>query len=65
MQPIKQFVSLACLAGFLSVSPSAWSAETVNIGIVTAPNFVHTFAAQKFKEEVDKALPGKLSLIHI
>ena len=63
MQPIKQFVSLACLAGFLSVSPSAWSAETVNIGIVTAPNFVHTFAAQKFKEEVDKALPGKYDIV--
>jgi tripartite ATP-independent transporter DctP family solute receptor len=63
MQHIKQFVSLACLTGFLSVSPAAWSAETVNIGIVTAPNFVHTFAAQKFKEEVDKALPGKYDIV--
>jgi tripartite ATP-independent transporter DctP family solute receptor len=45
------------------VSPSAWSAETVNIGIVTAPNFVHTYAAQKFKEEVDKALPGKYDIV--
>jgi tripartite ATP-independent transporter DctP family solute receptor len=41
----------------------ALAAEKVNIGIVTAPNFVHTIAATKFKEELDKALPGKYEVI--
>lgn len=59
---IKLLVSLTCLAG-LSVSPIAWSAEKVNIGIVTGPTFVHTYAAQKFKEELDKALPGKYDVV--
>ena len=39
------------------------AAEKVNIGIVTAPNFVHTIAATKFKEELDKALPGKYDVV--
>lgn len=60
---IKHILSLACLTGIVAVSPAAWSAEKVNIGIVTGPSFVHTFAAQKFKEEVDKALPGKYDVV--
>jgi tripartite ATP-independent transporter DctP family solute receptor len=59
---IRLLVSLACLIG-LSVSPPAWSAEKVNIGVVTGPTFVHTYAAQKFKEELDKALPGKYDVV--
>jgi tripartite ATP-independent transporter DctP family solute receptor len=59
---IRLLVSLACLTG-LSVSPPAWSAEKVNIGVVTGPTFVHTYAAQKFKEELDKALPGKYDVV--
>ena len=35
----------------------------VNIGIVTAPAFVHTLSAQKFKEAIDKALPGKYDVV--
>ena len=60
--PGKTFATLACLAG-MSISPSLWAVEKVNIGIVTGPTFVHTYAAQKFKEELDKALPGKYDVI--
>ncbi len=59
---IKLLVSLIGLAG-LCVSPIALSAEKVNIGIVTNPAFVHTFAAQKFKQELDKTLPGKYDVV--
>lgn len=56
------------LAGLLSVaalgfSLPAMAAVKVNIGVVTGPNFAHTIAAQKFKEEVDKALPGKYDVV--
>jgi len=61
-QIVKPLITLACLVG-LCVSPAAWSAEKVNIGVVTGPTFVHTYAAQKFKEEVDKALPGKYDIV--
>lgn len=47
----------------LGLGAPALAAEKVNIGIVTAPNFVHTIAATKFKEELDKALPGKYEVI--
>jgi TRAP-type transport system periplasmic protein len=47
----------------LGLGLPALAAEKVNIGIVTAPNFVHTIAATKFKEELDKALPGKYDVI--
>ena len=59
---IRLLAPLACLAG-LSASPAAWSAEKVNIGVVTGPTFVHTFAAQKFKQELDKASPGKYDVV--
>ncbi len=60
---LKHLVSTACLSAILAISPTAWSAEKVNIGVVTGPTFVHTFAAQKFKEIVDKALPGKYDIV--
>ena len=47
----------------LGLGVPALAAEKVNIGIVTAPNFVHTIAATKFKEELDKALPGKYDVV--
>jgi tripartite ATP-independent transporter DctP family solute receptor len=53
---------LVCAIG-LGLGFPALGAEKVNIGIVTAPNFVHTIAATKFKEELDKALPGKYEVI--
>ena len=53
---------LVCAIG-LGLGLPAVAAEKVNIGIVTAPNFVHTIAATKFKEELDKALPGKYEVI--
>ena len=58
----RTLTGLACAAG-LAFGLPAQAAEKVNIGIVTAPNFVHTIAALKFKEELDKALPGKYDVI--
>lgn len=52
----------ACAIG-LALAGSAMAAEKVNIGVVTGPSFVHTIAAQKFKEELDKALPGKYEVV--
>lgn len=62
---IRRLAALSCLAGLasLAVSPAAWAAEKVNIGVVTGPTFVHTYAAQKFREELDKALPGKYDVV--
>ena len=46
----------AYLTGFAGMA----MAETqINIAIVTNPDLVHTRAANWFKEEIDKALPGK------
>ena len=59
---IKLLVSLTCLAG-LSVSPIAWSAEKVNIGLVTSPAFVHNYASDVFKSVIDKSLPGKYDIV--
>ena len=58
----RTLTGLACAAA-LTVGLPAQAAEKVNIGIVTAPNFVHTIAALKFKEELDKALPGKYEIV--
>lgn len=48
----RALIGLACA---VSLSFAALAAEKVNIGIVTGPTFAHTYAAQKFKEEVDRA----------
>ena len=54
------FALTTCLALSFGVA----SAKTiVNIGIVTNPTFVHVQAANWFKEEVEKALPGKYDII--
>ena len=58
----RKLAALACAIG-LGLALPALAAEKVNIGIVTAPNFVHTIAAMKFKEELDKALPGKYDVV--
>lgn len=59
----RTWTALACAAG-LAWSAAAMAAPTqVNIGIVTAPSFVHTLSAQKFKEVLDKELPGKYDVI--
>jgi len=58
----RTLTGLACAAALLGSWP-ALAAEKVNIGVVTGPTFVHTIAAQKFREEVDKALPGKYEVI--
>ena len=53
---------LICAAS-LAFGLPALAAEKVNIGVVTGPTFVHTLAANKFKEAVDKALPGKYDIV--
>ena len=53
---------LACATSLVFALP-AMAVEKVNIGVVTGPTFVHTISAQKFKEEVDKALPGKYDVV--
>lgn len=60
---LKLLASLACL-GALAATPVARGAEQINIGIVTAPGFVHSYAADEFKAAVDKALPGKYEIIN-
>ena len=63
MKPISRtLTSVVCAVGLLLGLPAV-AAEKVNIGVVTGPTFVHTVAAQKFKEELDKALPGKYDVI--
>jgi len=49
-----------CLAGF---SGGAMAQTQINIAAVTNPDFVHTKAAFWFKECVEKAAPGKLSVV--
>jgi len=41
----------------------ATAKTVVNIGIVTNPTFVHVQSANWFKEEVEKALPGKYDIV--
>jgi tripartite ATP-independent transporter DctP family solute receptor len=49
-----------CLLGF---SGGAMAQTQINIAAVTNPDFVHTKAAVWFKECVEKAAPGKLSVV--
>jgi len=63
---IQRYSAMACLAlcsALLSAAPSVRAAEKVNIGVVTGPNFVHVLAAQKFKQELDRAAPGRYDVI--
>jgi tripartite ATP-independent transporter DctP family solute receptor len=49
-----------CLIGFVG---GATAQTQINIATVTNPDFVHTKAAVWFKECVEKAAPGKLSVV--
>jgi tripartite ATP-independent transporter DctP family solute receptor len=49
-----------CLIGFVG---GAMAQTQINIAAVTNPDFVHTKAAVWFKECVEKAAPGKLSVV--
>ncbi len=52
------------IAVFLTGFAGKATAQTqINIAIVTNPDFVHTRAANWFKEEIDKVLPGKYAVI--
>ena len=50
----------ACLA---FCSGPALAKTTVNIAVVVNPTFVHTQAANWFKEEVEQKLPGKYDIV--
>ncbi len=54
-------LALAALVAAASLAQAA--PEKVNIGVVVGPNFAHTMAAMKFKEEVEKNLPGKYEVV--
>ncbi len=56
-------VFMIVIASLLCGVGGAWAKPQINIGIVVGPNFVHTKAAEWFKEAVDKALPGKYDII--
>ncbi|TKB28233.1 DctP family TRAP transporter solute-binding subunit [Desulfopila sp. IMCC35006] len=55
------FMTLAVCLAFCS-SP-AFAKTTVNIAVVVNPTFVHTQAANWFKEDVEKKLPGKYDIV--
>ena len=54
------FALTACLTLSFGVAAAK---TTVNIGIVTNPTFVHVQAANWFKEDVEKAMPGKYDIV--
>lgn len=54
---------LAMFALVMCGVPETRAAQQVNIGVVVGPTFHHTIAAMKFKEELEKALPGKFEVI--
>ncbi len=49
-----------CLTGFTG---TALAETQINIAIVTNPELVHTRAANWFKEEINKVIPGKYDVI--
>ncbi len=54
---------LALTASLALIFGVASAKTVVNIGIVTNPTFVHVQAANWFKEDVEKALPGKYDIV--
>lgn len=56
-------IALAALFCLLGGAAVASAQTTINIATVTNPAFVHTKAAEWFKEEVEKALPGKYTVV--
>jgi TRAP-type transport system periplasmic protein len=63
MQTFQRAVTaIACVFAF-SAGSVALAAEKVNIAVVTGPTFVHNIAAQRMKEDIEKALPGKYEVI--
>jgi tripartite ATP-independent transporter DctP family solute receptor len=56
-------MALTALLCWLGVAAAASAQTTINIATVTNPAFVHTKAAEWFKEEVEKALPGKYKVV--
>lgn len=51
---------IALMAAYVAGMAGMAMAQTeINVAVVTNPDFVHTRAAFWFKEEVEKALPGK------
>ncbi len=58
-----RMIALAALLSLLVVAAVASAQTTINIATVTNPAFVHTKAAEWFKEEVEKALPGKYTVV--
>jgi tripartite ATP-independent transporter DctP family solute receptor len=53
-------LSLAC--GLVAALPVHAAPQPVRIGVVTLPDSAYVTAANRFKEEVEKALPGKYAV---
>ena len=60
-----RMMALTALLCWLGVAAAASAQTTINIATVTNPAFVHTKAAEWFKEEVEKALPGNIKLLEV
>ncbi len=57
-------LAVFAITAYLALSFGVATAKTVvNIGIVTNPTFVHVQAATWFKDDVEKALPGKYDIV--
>jgi len=57
-------LTVVMIAFFLTgYAGMALAATQINIAIVTSPELVHTRAAVWFKEEIDKAIPGKYDVV--
>jgi len=64
MRILTTFLTLAaCLAFSSGPAAAAATKTTVNIAVVVNPSFVHTRAANWFKEEVEAKLPGKYDIV--
>ena len=59
----RALAGLGCVLGLAGAGIASAAPVQVNIGIVTAPQFVHTLAAQQFKDALEKAEPGKYDVI--
>jgi TRAP-type transport system periplasmic protein len=58
----RSFIALVVAVCFLGVAGSAQAQTQINIASVTSPDLVHTKAAVWFKECVEQALPGKITV---
>lgn len=59
----RALAAAAWISGLAAAGAASAAPVQVNIGIVTAPQFVHTLSAEKFKDVLEKTLPGKYEVV--